>query len=119
MYSDLGLLYRRQNQNDSAIYYYDKALHAAANHPDKSWMALLNMNLSVLYYNLQRMEKAESFIDQAIHYIQQADDQELYVNIHQVRANIQSALGKTDQAKASLQAAWSLATAQQDPNWQM
>lgn len=119
VYSDIGLLYRRENQTDSAVYYYDKALDIASQYPDKSWMALLNMNLAVLYYNLNRFDKAEAFIEQAALYIQEAYEEELYINIHQIQANVKTALDKPDEAKSSLQAAWTLATQSQLPNWQM
>lgn len=59
---------------DSAIYYYNKALDAAVKYGDASWLANLSLNLGVFHFNLKHYPEAEKFIDQALQYVQQTND---------------------------------------------
>lgn len=120
VYSDLGVLYRRFNQNDSAIYCYDKALKLALEYEDQSWIANLCMNLSVFYFNLTRPEDAEKYIDQAVVHIEKADDPSTEMHVWQKRGIIKTELDKKDEARESLQKAWQLACGKDgNADWQM
>ena len=66
VYNDLGILYRRRHMQDSALYCYNKALDAALKYGDAGWLAHLNQNLSVLYFNIKRFADAEACIDRAL-----------------------------------------------------
>lgn len=76
VYNDLGILYHRHNMQDSAIYYYNKALDAAVKYGDASWLANLSLNLGVFHFNLKHYPEAEKFIDQALQYVQQTGQPE-------------------------------------------
>ena len=120
VYNDLGILYRRQNMNDSAMYYYDKALDVASGYPDKSWIANLSLNVAILHYNLNRIKEAEKYIDQALEYIRRADDPGIMLSIWQVRGTIKMELGKKEEAGQSLRKAWQTACNEKLPlSWQM
>lgn len=120
VYNDLGVLYRRQSMTDSAMYYYDKALDVAADYPDKSWIANLSLNVAVLHYNLKRIKEAERYVDQALKYIDQADDANVMLSIWQVRGTIKLKLGKKEEARESLLKAWQMARSEEgSPLWQM
>lgn len=56
VYNDLGVLYHRFNRQDSSLYFYNKALDAARQYGDKSWIGNLNLNLAVFYFNLRNYE---------------------------------------------------------------
>lgn len=120
VYNDVGILYRRCNMNDSALHYYNKALDVAVRYGDESWLASLGMNIAVLYYNMNRLAEAEQCLDQAMRYLEQADDPYVEVCTWQVRAITKADLGKMDEARASIRKAWSIASGEDgNKEWQM
>lgn len=120
VYNDLGILYHRHNMQDSAIYYYNKALDAALEYGDASWLANLTLNLGVFHFNLKHYPEAEKFIDQALHYVQQTDDTLTTFNIWQVRAGIKAQINKTEEAGFSARKAWQIAcTPKENPEWKL
>lgn len=120
VYNDLGILYRRRHMQDSALYCYNKALDAALKYGDAGWLAHLNQNLSVLYFNIKRFADAEACIDRALEQVLKTDDRYVTFGVWQVRASIKSEVGKTDEAGMSIRQAWKLACADGgNPVWQM
>lgn len=120
VYNDLGILYHRHNMQDSAIYYYNKALDAALKYGDASWLANLTLNLSVFHFNLKHYQEAEKFIDQALHYIQHSNDTTTAFNIWQVRAGIKAQINKTEEAGFSAKKAWQIACSpKENPEWKL
>lgn len=120
VYNDLGILYHRHNMQDSAIYYYNKALDAAVKYGDASWLANLSLNLGVFHFNLKHYPEAEKFIDQALQYVQQTNDTLTTFNIWQVRAGIKAQINKTEEAGFSARKAWQIASSpQENPEWQL
>ena len=120
VYNDLGILYHRHNMQDSAIYYYNKALDAAVKYGDASWLANLSLNLGVFHFNLKHYPEAEKFIDQALQYVRQTNDTLTTFNIWQVRAGIKAQINKTEEAGFSARKAWQIASSpQENPEWQL
>lgn len=120
VYNDLGILYHRHNMQDSAIYYYNKALDAAVKYGDASWLANLSLNLGVFHFNLKHYPEAEKFIDQALQYVQQTNDTLTTFNIWQVRAGIKAQINKTEEAGFSSRKAWQIASSpRENPEWQL
>lgn len=120
VYNDVGILYRRCNMNDSALHYYNKALDVAVRYGDESWLASLEMNIAVLYYNMNRLVEAEQCLDQVMRYLEQADDPYVEVCTWQVRAMTKADLGKMDEGRASIRKAWSIASSEDgNKEWQM
>lgn len=120
VYNDLGILYRRKHMQDSAVYYYNKALDVALRYDDESWLAHLNMNLSVFYFNLKRYDDAEICIDRALAHALKTDDKYVTFCVWQVRASIKMEAGKTDEAGHSMREAWRLASeGEGNPEWQI
>lgn len=109
VYNDLGVLYHRFNRQDSSLYFYNKALDAARQYGDKSWIGNLNLNLAVFYFNLRNYEDAERHIDDALRYVLQTDDLPTTFAAWQVRSAIKAQIGKTEEAGASIQQAWQIA----------
>ena len=109
VYNDLGILFHRNNQNDSAIYCYHKALDTAEKFQDDSWSANLHMNVSVFYFNLKRYQEAEKHIDQALKYVLKTDDRTVILYTWQVRSAIKAEIGKIDESGESIQRAWNMA----------
>ena len=66
--SSLGVGFRRLNQPDSALYYYNEALKDFADAGDeaKDELPFLLTNISILYANTGRLDEAERFVLQAV-----------------------------------------------------
>ena len=109
VYNDLGVLYHRFNQQDSSLYFYNKALDAAQAYGDKSWIGNLNLNLAVFYFNLRNYEDAEKHIDNALKNVLQTDDTSTTFATWQVRSAIKAQMEKMEESGASIQEAWRLA----------
>ena len=109
VYNDLGVLYHRFNQQDSSLYYYNKALDAAQTYGDKSWIGNLSLNLAVFYFNLRQYDDAEKHIDHALKNILQTDDVNTTFATWQVRSAIKAQIGKAEESGTSIRQAWELA----------
>ena len=109
VYNDLGVLYHRFNQQDSSLYYYNKALDAAQAYGDKSWIGNLSLNLAVFYFNLRQYDDAERHIDHALQNILQTDDVNTTFATWQVRSAIKAQIGKAEESGTSIRQAWRLA----------
>lgn len=64
--SSMGVLYRRKEMPDSALYYYKEALEVAENQQDMSAVANLYTNITVLYANGSRLEEALPYAKKGI-----------------------------------------------------
>lgn len=112
VYNDLGVLYHRFNQQDSSLFFYNKALDAAQAYGDKSWIGNLSLNLAAFYFNLRHYEDAEKHIDSALNHILQTDDVATTFAVWQVRSAIKAQNGKTEESGVSIRQAWQLACGQ-------
>ena len=116
---DLGLCYRREGQNDSALYYYDRALQAANHHDDKEWQAAINLNIGVLYANLGRHKDAEPYIEQAVKLVRQVDDPYTELCALQLLASEKVYLKKYADARTYAEQAYQLAVQSESADWQL
>ena len=119
VYNDLGILYRRAHEPDSALRYYNKALEAALRYGDESWLAHLNMNLAVFHYNLKHFAEAETYIDRALQHSLKTDERLASFNALQVGANIKLAAGHPEEAGQSIRKAWQMACEDNNPEWKI
>lgn len=119
VYNDLGILYRRAHEPDSALLYYNKALEAALAYGDESWLAHLNMNLAVFHYNLKHFAEAEQYIDRAWAHALKTDERLAAFNALQVGANIKLAAGHAEKAGQSIRQAWQMACEEDNAEWQL
>ena len=119
VYNDLGILYRRAHEPDSALHYYNKALDAALRYGDESWLAYLNMNLAVFHYNLKHFAEAEIYIDRALQHSLKTDERLASFNALQVGANIKLAAGHPEEAGQSIRKAWQMACEDNNPEWKI
>ena len=109
VYNDLGIIYRRLNKNDSAIYYYNKAINTAVKLDDKEWSATLAINLAVFYHNLRHFEDAERYADMAVKYSKEQDDESIKFFAYQVASPMKTEVKKLDEALRYAQEAWAMA----------
>ena len=109
VYNDLGIIYRRLNKNDSAIYYYNKAINTAVKLDDKEWSATLAINLAVFYHNLRHFEDAERYVDMAVKYSKEQDDESIKFFAYQVASPMKTEVKKLDEALKYAQEAWAMA----------
>ena len=119
VYNDLGILYRRAHEPDSALRYYNKALEAALAYGDESWLAHLNMNLAVFHYNLKHFAEAEQYIDRAWAHALKTDERLAAFNALQVGANIKLAAGHAEEAGRSIRQAWQMACEEDNAEWKL
>ena len=119
VYNDLGILYRRAHEPDSALLYYNKALEAALAYGDESWLAHLNMNLAVFHYNLKHFAEAEQYIDRAWAHALKTDERLAAFNALQVGANIKLAAGHAEEAEQSIRRAWQMACEDDNAEWKL
>lgn len=117
--NDLGLLCRREALNDSALYYYERALSAARQHDDKEWQAALCLNIGILHFNLGHAAEAEQMLDHGYVLLKEADDPYTEMCLLQVRAGVKLRMDKVDEARQSIEAAYSLALESEMPDWQL
>lgn len=109
VYNDLGIIYRRLNKNDSAIYYYDKAINTAVKLDDKEWSATLAINLAVFYHNLRHFQDAERYADMAVKYSKDLEDESYKFLAYQVAAPMKTEMKKLDEALRYAREAWAMA----------
>ncbi|MBR1415541.1 MAG: tetratricopeptide repeat protein [Prevotella sp.] len=116
---DLGVCYRRESLNDSALYYYDLALQAAQEQHDLEWQATINLNIGILHYNLDHFNEAEQFLDRAVSQVQQVDDPYSELCALQVSSGVKWRLDKVDEARSYVEPAYQLALQSESPDWQL
>ena len=80
LYSSLGVCYRRTNQPDSALNYYNKALTHLEKAGEQAYddVPFLLTNIAVLYANSSRIEEADAYIHKAIDKLDNAEDIDTY-----------------------------------------
>lgn len=116
---DVGVIYRRDGQNDSALYYYDQALQAAVEQGDLEWQAAINLNVGVLHFNLNRLADAEGYLDRAVSQVRQVDDPYTEMCALQTDGAVKVMLKKPKDAEPLLRAAYALAQESESPDWQV
>lgn len=109
VYNDLAILYRQRHINDSTLYYYNKALEAALQYKDESWIAHIYNNLSVFYFNIRQLDEAEKYTNLAIQYSTNINDTFVQFSSWQLNAAIKSELNKLKETETSIRKAWSIA----------
>ena len=109
VYNNLGVIYRRRNMNDSAIYYYNRAMDCAVEYGDDEWLTTLALNLSVFYHNLKHFKDAEKYLDIAVRHSAKLDDESMSFYCWQMGAMIKSAAGKLQESIEYSRKAWTMA----------
>lgn len=109
VYNDLAILYRQRHMNDSTIYYYNKALDAALQYKDESWITHIYNNVSVLYFNIRQLSEAEEYNELAIEHVTKTDDVFVNFSAWQLGAGIKAELNKTTEAERFIRKAWQIA----------
>ena len=115
----LGVIYRRGQQTDSALYYYDRALQAAIEQNNDEWLGTCYLNVGILYNTLMQYKEAQPFLDKAVACAQKTDDGYTQLCSQQVRAANEVALGKNDEAERDIRQAYSLAQEAESADWQV
>ena len=116
---ELGLICRREGQNDSALYYYDLALDEALRQNDVEWLAAISANVGILHYNLSRFSEAEQYLGRGLEYVRQVDDPYTELCILQTYGAAKLALDKADEARPLLGEAYQMACESESPDWQV
>lgn len=119
VYNDLGILYRRAHEPDSALACYNKALDVAWQYGDEGWLAHICMNLAVFHYNLKHFAEAEQYIDQAYLHAMKTDERLVAFTALQVSSNIKLETGQEEAADRSIRKAWQMACEDNNPEWKI
>ena len=109
VYNNLGVIYRRRNMNDSAIYYYNRAMDCAVKYGDDEWLTTLALNLCIFYHNLKHFKDAEKYLDIAVRHSAKLDDESMVFYCCQVGALIKSYAGKLQESIEYSRKAWAMA----------
>ena len=99
--SSIGVGYRRMNQVDSALFYYNEALSSYQSEkggsPDNE--AFLLTNIAVLYANTSHREEAEAYIRKAIEKIERTEDLDTRLFVSNTAGAIFNIQGKYEEAE--------------------
>ena len=115
----LGVIYRRGQQTDSALYYYDRALQAAIEQNNDEWLGTCYLNVGILYNTLMQYKEAQPFLDKAVACAQKTDDGYTQLCSQQVRAANEVALCKNGEAERDIRQAYLLAQEAESADWQV
>ena len=116
---DLGVAYRREGQNDSALHFYDQALQAAVAEGDVEWQAAISLNVGILHHNLNRLDEAEHYLDRSVELERQVDDPYTLLCALQTDGAVKVMLKKPSQAEPLLREAYALAQEAESADWQL
>lgn len=72
--SSLGVIYRRKEMPDSALYYYNRALEFAEHQNDFATVANLYTNIAVLYSATSRLSEAIPYAEKAVGFSLKGND---------------------------------------------
>lgn len=72
--SSLGVIYRRKEMPDSALYYYNRALEFAEHQNDFATIANLYTNIAVLYSATSRLSEAIPYAEKAVGFSLKGND---------------------------------------------
>jgi tetratricopeptide (TPR) repeat protein len=97
-YNYLGNVFRKTNQPDSALYYYQKSLEIFTPAQEKQWLAVVNINIASIYYNNGEYSKALEF---CLTSFSKASEVGAIINIEEASGLLHKLYAKTGQpAKA-------------------
>ena len=113
--TSLGVSYRRKEVPDSALYYYNEALHLLENSHDYDNLTHLLTSIAVLYANTSRLNEGESYIRRAIEASKQCDDIDMVFYAGSTAGAILGLQGKYDEAARMLHPVIDKARNQQKP----
>ena len=115
----LGVIYRRESQTDSALYYYDHSLQAAIELGEDEWLGMCYMNVGTLYNTIGQHDQAQRFLDKAVFHAMKSDDGYTQLAAQQLRAGNEVVLGKKKEAEKDIRQAYLLAQEAESADWQL
>lgn len=96
--SSLGVVYRRKEMPDSALYYYNKALEFSEKQDDFATTANLYTNIAVLYSAIPRLAEALSYAEKSVEISLKGDDPVQVVYSYSVYGSLLSKNGEWEKA---------------------
>ncbi|MDE5989753.1 MAG: hypothetical protein K2H17_10185 [Duncaniella sp.] len=119
LWNNLGVIYNREDNADSALCCYVRALEHANLSADPSWMAAAELNIGMLYFNRKEYEKSLVYFCNAVRNADKADDGYTQLLGSQLHASACLKLGQLDEGEKSIRRAWALALESEDPVLQL
>lgn len=113
--SSLGVTFRRINQIDSALHYYEKGLEVALKSKDYNALANLHDNIAILYANSKRIDEAKEHAKNAITYAEKGDDENDLIQAYLVYGSTLTLNKEYEKAITLLQKAYRIAEPQLSP----
>ncbi|MCU0447232.1 MAG: tetratricopeptide repeat-containing sensor histidine kinase [Microscillaceae bacterium] len=93
-YNNLGIVYKRQNKNDSAFLMYDKSLQIKIEAKDSLAIANQKINMTALLVRLKRYDEAEKFINENLSFLKNKNrDADVWSNLNNL-SGLKFAQGK-------------------------
>ena len=118
-YSTLGVIYRRRQMQDSALFYYQKALVIAEELKSDEWLSNIYSNLAIFYAANKRLNEALDYIHKAIPHVLKTEDIPGLIFAHQVEGSIYVVNKQPQQGVTSLKKAMATATQHNYPQMEL
>lgn len=119
LWNNLGVIYNREDNADSALCCYTRALDHAARSGDPSWTATAELNIGMLYFNRKEYEKSLGFFTNAAANADKADDGYVRLIASQLKASACMKIDRIDEGAEAIATAWALAQESEDPVLQL
>ncbi len=117
--SSIGVTYRRLNNPDSALYYYEKALSLLGEEDACSEEVYLLTNIAVLYANTSRVDEAEQYARRAMKAASTCEDMDMMYYAHTTAGAILTKSAKYDEAARVIYPALARARKQDKPRFEL
>lgn len=115
--TSLGVVYRRRDMPDSALYFYNRGLALLRGQQAYDEEAHLLTNIAVLYANTSRLEEAERYALLATEAAQKCEDMDMVIYAANTAGVILTLCGKNEEAISQLYPALAKARQQGKPRF--
>lgn len=115
--TSLGVVYRRRDMPDSALYFYNRGLALLRGQQAYDEEAHLLTNIAVLYANTSRLEEAERYALLATEAAQKCEDMDMVIYAANTAGVILTLCGKNEEAISQLYPALAKALQQGKPRF--
>lgn len=118
-YSTLGIIYRRRQMQDSALFYYQKALTVAEELKSDEWLSNIYSNLAIFFGSNKRLDEALDYIHKAIPHVLKTNDIPGLIFAHQVEGSLYVIKKMPQQGASSLKKAIAMAIKHNYPQMEL
>lgn len=118
-YSTLGIIYRRRQVQDSALFYYQKAIAVAEELKSDEWLSNIYSNLAVFFGSSKRLDEALQYIHKAIPHVLKTNDIPGLIFAHQIEGSLHVLNKQPQEGASSLKKAIAMAIKHNYPQMEL